>query len=166
MTSAQAITIRPLHPTQDLPAVTAFLVEAADYALLADGHAPGPTAAADFFTDTPPGCDPAMSHRLGLFHDSHLSGLAELSFGFPEPTSAYLGLLILAPRVRGLGFGPIVLTHVETLARAAGALHLYLAVLEVNLRGAAFWERHGFRYTGLSGTNGAGRRLHRLVKPL
>ncbi len=162
----QPATIRALHPADDLPAVTRFLAEAADYYLLADGAAPGPTAAADFFTDGPPGCDATRSHRLGLFHQGQLSGLAELSFGFPEPTDAYLGLMILAPRIRSLGHGPVFLAHVEMLARAAGAPNLYLAVLEVNPRGAAFWEGHGFRHTGLNGTNDAGRRLHRLVKPL
>jgi len=88
--------IRPLHPDTDLPAVAAFLQEAADYWILADGEAPGPTAAQDFFTDCPPNCDPAQSHHLGLFVDGKLSGLAELSFGFPNPGDAYLGLMILS----------------------------------------------------------------------
>jgi GNAT superfamily N-acetyltransferase len=161
--------IRTLHPDTDLAAVTAFLAEAADYWIMEEGTAPGHDAARDFVTDSPPGCDPAQSHHLGLFHDGQLAGLAELSFGFPQAGDAYLGLMILAPRLRGLGLGPSLLAHVETLARAAGAPQLYLAVLEANIRGRAFWDRHGFRPTGLSridNDHGLNHTIHRLVKPL
>ena len=157
--------IRPLFHPADRPAVAAFLDEAADYWLLADGAPPGPQAADDFFTDCPPGCDPAASHRLGLFRDGRLSGLAELSFGFPEPADAYLGLMILAPRIRGLGHGARLLAHVERLAREAHSPVLYLGVIEANPRGRAFWERQGFRPTGV--TRQDDRNItHRLAKPL
>ncbi len=157
--------IRTLHPDNDLAAVAAFLVEAADYWIMAEGAPPGPDAARDFFTDGPPGCDPARSHRLGLFAAGRLSGLAELSFGFPEPQDAYLGLMILAPRLRGQGHGPGLLAHLETLARAANAPRLYLGVLQANTRGRAFWDRHGFVPTGISREDGQ-HIIHRLVKPL
>lgn len=157
--------IRALHPQADRAAVADFLAEAADYWRLADGAAPGPQAAEDFFTDCPPGCDPAASHHLGLFHDGRLSGLAELSFGFPAPGDAYLGLMILAPRLRGQGLGAAFLAHVETLARESHAPSLFLGVIEANPRGRAFWESHGFRPTGI--TRQDDRNItHRLAKPL
>jgi GNAT superfamily N-acetyltransferase len=159
------MTIRILHPETDLPAVAAFLQEAADYWLLADGTAPGPTAAQDFFTDCPPNCDPAASHRLGLFVDGHLSGLAELASGFPEQGDAYLGLMILAPSCRGMGLGPQLLAEVEARARSSGAPTLYLAVLEANPKGRAFWDRHGFRPTGIIRQDDRNI-IHRLAKPL
>lgn len=157
--------IRRLHPDHDLQAVADILRETADYWLLADGAPPGPTAAADFFTDCPPNCDPAQSHHLGLFLNGTLSGLAELSFGFPNPGDAYLGLMILAPRARNAGHGQTFLTEVETRARAAGAPTLYLAVLEANPKGRAFWHRHGFRPTGITRQD-ARNITHRLAKPL
>lgn len=157
--------IRDLDPKTDLAAVAAFLAEAADYWIMAEGAAPGPNAAQDYFTDAPPGCDPARSHHLGLFVAGRLSGLAELSFGFPEPAAAYLGMMILAPRLRGQGHGPGFLSHVETLTRAAQAPHLYLGVLDANSGGRRFWERHGFRPTGLSRQDGL-HIIHRLAKPL
>ena len=159
--------IRPLDPAIDLPLVAGFYTEAPDYWMFAEGHAPDAAKAASFFTDAPPGCDPARSHRLGLLHDNCLSGLAELSFGFPAPGDAYLGLMILAPRLQGRGHGARFLAHVEALARAAHAPRLYLAVIDANTRAHAFWEREGFRATGLSGHDAdTGHTLHRLVKPL
>lgn len=153
----------------DLPAIADFLARAADYYIMAEGAAPGPTAAQDFFTDCPPGCDPAQSHHLGLFVGETLSGLAELSFGFPDAGAAYLGLMILSPDIRGQGHGPRLLAHVETLARAAHAPALYLGVLQANARGRAFWDRQGFTPTGVSRvdtSNGLNHVIHRLVKPL
>lgn len=159
--------IRTLDPTLDLLAVTALQAEAEDYWHLAEGASDPAKRAAEFFTDCPPNCDPAQSHRLGLFHDGKLSGLAELSFGFPEPQDAYLGLMILAPRMRSKGAGQVFLAHVEALARAARAPQLYLAVLEKNPRGWAFWEKMGFRATGLNRFDAeTGHTIHRLVKPL
>lgn len=164
--------IRSLHPTDDLTAVTALQTEAQDYWLLAEGHCDPGQKAAEFFTDCPPGCDPAQSHRLGLFHQDPcsrpiLSGIAELSFGFPAPDDAYLGLMLLAPHRRGNGAGAVFLAAVENRARAAGSSALYLAVLESNPRGHAFWQRMGFAPTGVSAHHpDSGNTLHRLVKPL
>lgn len=159
--------IRPLDPVADLPLVLAFNDQAGDYWLLADRVAPGPQKAADFFTDGPPGCDPSVSHRLRLFQEGELVGLAELSFGFPTAEDGYLGLMILHPRVRGGGLGRIFLAHVEVLARAAQCPRLYLAVLEENPRGMAFWQREGFAPTGVMRDDpDTGHRIYRLVKGL
>lgn len=161
--------IRSLTRPADLVPIAALLTEAADYYLLAEGAVPGPKAAEAFFTDCPPGCDPALSHRLGLFLNDRLAGLAELSFGFPTAADAYLGLMILSPAARGQGLGRSFLAHIESLARAAGSPRLYLAVLQANPRGWAFWTREGFQPTGVSrvdNEHGLNHVIHRLVKPL
>lgn len=159
--------IRPLDPSADLPLVEEFYTRAADYWLLADRRAPDRQKAQEFFTDCPPNCDPAASHRLGLFVDGALMGLAELSFGWPAAGDAYLGLQILAPEARGRGLGRVLLAEVEARARAAGSPCLYLAVLEANPNGRAFWEREGFEATGVSRDDAdTGHRIHRLAKRL
>jgi predicted molibdopterin-dependent oxidoreductase YjgC len=114
-----------------------------------------------------PGSDPALTHHLGLFLEGRLSGVAEVSYGFPGPQDAYLGLMLLAPWAQGAGHGRAFLAHVESLARSRTAPRIYLAVLEANPRGRAFWEREGFAPTGLSRADaGTGHILHRLVKDL
>ena len=156
--------IRELFPSETA-LVAQFYREAPDYWLLAEGRCDPEAQAQDFFTDAPPNCDPAQSDRLGLFLNHRLSGVAELSYGFPEPGDAYLGLMILAPRIRNMGLGPRLLAEVETRARAAGAPTLYLGVLEANPKGRAFWDRHGFRPTGVTRQD-ARNLTHRLAKPL
>ena len=189
--------IRELSPVE-APLVAGFYAEAPDYWLLAEGTCEPDRQSREFFTDAPPGCDPAQSHRLGLFlppvtalagpadkgafpppggegmgeggtsEDSlRLSGVAEISYGFPDPGDAYLGLMILGPWAQGAGHGRTFLAHAEGLARSRGASRMFLAVLDANPRGRAFWEREGFRATGIRRQDVDNDHwIERLVKPL
>ena len=158
--------IRELFPSETA-LVAQFYREAPDYWLLAEGRCDPAAQAQDFFTDAPPNCDPAQSDRLGLFVNQRLSGVAEVSYGFPEPNDAYLGLMLIGPWAQGAGHGKAFLAHAEALARKRHAARLYLAVLDANPRGRAFWLREGFRPTGLRRHDATtGHWLERLVKPL
>ena len=158
--------IRTLRPI-DAPLVADFYRAAPAYWLLAEGALDPDAKAAAFFTDCPPNCDPAASARLGFFLGDRLSGLAELSFGFPSAGDAYLGLMMLGPWAQGAGHGAAFLAAIEGIARAAHAPALYLAVLEANPRGRAFWLRHGFTPTGLRRHDGGtGHWIERLEKRL
>ncbi|MGL4319580.1 MAG: GNAT family N-acetyltransferase [Paracoccaceae bacterium] len=162
------LTIRALNPDLDLPSLRSLYAQVSDFWMLSDGHPADEMKVAAFFTDTPPGCDPAASHRLGLMsEDGQLGGVAVLSFGFPTVTDAYIDLMVLAPYLRGQGHGTDVVRMLESRARASGARGLYLAVLGANPRGWAFWSREGFHDTGHSGIDpDSGQRLHRLGKAL
>jgi GNAT superfamily N-acetyltransferase len=158
--------IRELFPTETA-LVAQFYREAPDYWLLAAGRCDPAAQAQDFFTDAPPNCNPAQSDRLGLFLNQRLSGVAELSYGFPEPGDAYLGLMLLGPWAQGAGHGRAFLAHVETLARQRHAPRICLAVLDANPRGRAFWEREGFRPAGLRRRDTTtGHWVERMVKDL
>lgn len=161
------ISFRRLDHGTDRAAVADLLYRARDYYVLWKGRAPDDEDVDDVFVGSPPGCDPAESLRLGIFEDETLSGVAELSFGFPAQNDAYLGLMILAPEARSKGNGAAFLKEVEVLAKAKGADRLYLAVLEKNASGRAFWERMGFVPTGVmreTEENGIAHRIFRLVK--
>lgn len=136
--------IRPLDPSIDRALVDAFFQEASDYIAIERDEGPGPEVTDEFFTDAPPGCDPAASLRLGLFDGTRLIALAEVGFGYPERDDAFIGLMIVSPAARGTGAGPRLLAHIEAKARARACKALYLAVLEANPRGRVFWEREGF----------------------
>lgn len=137
-------TIRPLTASADAEAVAALFGRAADYVQLETGAPPDAATAAAFFTDAPPGQDPAAGLRLGLFSGDRLDGIAEMAFDYPAPGDAYLGLLLLAPEARGRGLGRRVLDRAIEEARARGAPALYLAVLDGNAAGRRYWERAGF----------------------
>ena len=161
--------IRALDPTADLVLITDFFSAVADYIYLERGEGPGPAVIHEFFTDAPPGCDPAASHRLGLWNAQDLVAIADMSHGYPSPDAAYIGLFLVHHATRGTGAGPILLRHLEALARNGNASALYLAVLDTNPRGRAFWQREGFAPTGTSGEITLGQKsqiAHRLSKKL
>jgi GNAT superfamily N-acetyltransferase len=158
--------IRRLH-LSEVHLVERFYSDAPDYWLLANGSCDAAQQAAAFFTDCPPGCDAAASAHLGLFLDGRLSGVAEVSFGFPEKGDAYLGLMMLGPWAQGAGHGTRFLAEVEAIARVAHSAALYLAVLDANPRGRAFWLRAGFTPTGLRRQDaGTGHWIERMEKRL
>ena len=108
--------IRSLIAKSDLTIVHEFYAKAPDYWQLADGQEPGLQKARDFFTDTPPNCDPKVSLRLGLFLGGRLSGLAELSFGFRTAGDPYVGLTVLGPWARNRRNGRKFLKYIEKCA--------------------------------------------------
>jgi GNAT superfamily N-acetyltransferase len=136
--------IRPLDPRTDAEAVLDLYRRAADYVDFESGRTPGEAMVTEYFTDAPPGGDPATSLKLGLFEAGRLAGIVDLAFGYPGASDAYLGLMLLAREARGRGLGRTFLRHTEEAARERGATRLLLAVLEGNARGRAFWESHGF----------------------
>lgn len=161
--------IRNLTLPQDRAAVFAFLQASADYVWLEREEPPAPHLVDEYFTDAPPGLNAADAHHAGLFDTNRLVALAEMSFGYPAPDVAYLGLMMVHPDVRGTGAGPCLLRHLESVALGRGMRQMALGVLAANPRGRAFWEREGFTATGLSGSATLGKKtqpVQRFVKAL
>ena len=111
-----AVTFRPLHPANDCAIVADRFARAADYGAIETGLSPDAATTDDFFTDAPPGIDPSVVDRLGLFNGRRLDGIAELAFGYPDPADVFLGLMLLTPKARGQGLGPRFLHQIEIIA--------------------------------------------------
>lgn len=152
--------IRALSPDTDFAAVRALYDRAADYVELETGLVPDDTLVQEFFTDAPPGGDPATSLKLGLFTGPRLDAIADLAFGWPEQDDAYLGLMLIAADRRGEGLGRLFLDRLLAEARARHAPRLLLAVLAANPRGLAFWQRQRFTEALRTPPAPLGRRSH------
>ena len=139
--------IRELDDSTDRPALREFYARSSDYVLLETGLAPSEDTIDELFQNAPPGGDPKECVHLGLFDTAgHIHGICEQSFGFPNPQSSYLGLLMLAPDIRSLGYGPILFNRMKHIALNKKCTELFVAVLDANPRGRAFWEDLGFQY--------------------
>jgi GNAT superfamily N-acetyltransferase len=161
--------IRPLDPLNDRAAVEGLFSRSADYVRLERGQDPTPALTDEFFTDTVPGGSVADALKLGLFTGPVLQGIADVSFGFPEPGDAFLGLMQFASDARGQGHGATFLRDIEGRVRARDAPRLFIAVLHANPRGRAFWDRQGFTLALADRPVTLGSRSHladRMVKPL
>ncbi len=139
---------------------------AADYVLLETGQPTSDATVAAFFDDAPPGFGPEVNCHFGAWERDHLLGVVAMSFGYPEPSDSYIGLLIVDARTRGRGVGLKLLNHATEHARAAGATQQLVAVLEANPRGRAFWEREGFALERMFPAKGDGHIRHRLTRAL
>ncbi len=136
--------IRELDPKSDAAAVRHLFDRAADYVDLETGEVPSDAHVADFFAPAPFVTNPADTLKLGLFSGGRLDAIADLAFGFPESKDAFIGLLLIAADRRGHGLGHLFVDHIVEVARARHAPRLFIAVLEANPKGRAFWEREGF----------------------
>ena len=139
--------IRDLNNPDDRPALRDFYDRAQDYIILETGLVPSDDTIDELFQNAPPGGNPAECIHLGLFDDRGvIQGVCEQSFGYPNPDSSYLGLLILSPELRGSRYGPILFERMTTTAIERNCTELFVAVLAPNTRGRAFWERMGLSY--------------------
>ncbi len=160
--------IRPLTRADDA-AIWACLQDSADYIWAEREEEPRPYLVEEFFEDAPPGLAAADGYRAGVFEGDALLAVAEMSFGYPAAGDGYLGLMIVRSSARGGGAGARLLRHLEGVARGRGVRQLFLAVLDANPRGRAFWEREGFVATDRHGSVTLGQKtqsVRRFVKPL
>lgn len=137
--------IRDLRQGPDDAAVLDLMIRATDYSLLEKGRAPVTEDVAVFFASCVPGGDLAEAVKLGFWQGDVLLGFIDMSFGYPAPLDAYIGLLMLDKAARGAGIGPQLLAAATARARAKGATRQLIAVLDANPKGRAFWQREGFR---------------------
>jgi GNAT superfamily N-acetyltransferase len=133
----------------------------ADYALIVDGEPFSPTAAEEEFTAGPPGKALDDKFVYGLV-DPHgeIAGLLEGMRDYPEPGVWWIGLLLLAPEVRGQGVGRRLIEGFIEYARLQGAVRLMLGVVEENRAAYRFWEQMEFTRVRTTEPRPFGRKVH------
>jgi GNAT superfamily N-acetyltransferase len=130
-------------------AVQAVHERATDYVLRLWGLPPDPNSGADFFARRPPGCAPENKHTLGIFDGDTMVGCIDLVRGWPDATTAAIGLLLLEPNARGRGIGRFAFEAIEAQAQAWPEItHLRALVIASNGVARPFWERMGFLANG------------------
>jgi RimJ/RimL family protein N-acetyltransferase len=155
---------------QDVAAVQDVLEAAPQYAQLITGAAPAASEAADTFTLLPPGktCDDKFV--LGVFLNEQMIGCVDLIRGYPDASTAFIGLLVIAEPFQERGLGSAAYRRLEQWVRDRDVCErIRLAVVGVNEPGMAFWEGVGFAPTGETTPYRHGRVTSELVlfeKPL
>lgn len=134
------------------------------------GRPTRPDEAKQTLLERPPGLKPEQGHLVALRDTGgQVVGILEAVSDFPAPDEWYLGLMLLAPEVRGQGRGEAVIRAYEAWLRGQGARLLRLAVAEPNPAALRFWTRMGFREEKWVGPLEMGLltyRLLRMTKPL
>ena len=127
----------------ELDAVQALIERCDEYYVLTTGAGPKPTAARGVWDALPPDLPRGAKLTLGVYLPG-LVGLVDVVRGWPRAKTWLIGLLLLAPDVRGRGVGAHAVSAIDAAAAEAGATSLRVAVVHANAPALAFWQRLGF----------------------
>ncbi|MDA3847374.1 MAG: GNAT family N-acetyltransferase [Vallitaleaceae bacterium] len=99
----------------------------------------------ELYYDLPPGN--VMEDKLlyGVLQDELLVGVVDIVKNYPEKGEWIIGLLLLHPKVRGMGLGKSVHNILIRIARDGGAKKLRVGVVEQNTSGYQFWAKLGYK---------------------
>jgi diamine N-acetyltransferase len=143
-------TLRPLAgELHEVAALQCVLDAAPQYAQLITGALPAASEAADTFSILPPGKTHDDKFVFGVYLDEQMIGCVDLIRGYPDPSTAFLGLLVVAELFQRRGQGSAAYRQLEQVVRGWGTCErVRLAVVGVNEQGIAFWKSVGFAPTG------------------
>ena len=135
--------LRRLQPS-DAPALQRLLELAPAYQAAVSDEPLSPDAAEEELVACPPGLPLSAKHLIGRWEEGELTAVIDLLRGYPDPTTAYLGLLLVGELWQGAGRGQALYRHACALARSWGATRLRLSVIASNEPALSFWQRRGF----------------------
>jgi len=144
--------ISPLQP-HHIPALQRLCEQCADYTWIVEGEEVSPSAARDLFEAAPPGRSLDDKLLYGVFDRSGgLVGVLDAFRRYPDDATCpdgaarawWIGLLMLAPGVRGRGLGREIVEAFAAFVRSQGGASVDLGVVEDNAPAYEFWQRLGF----------------------
>jgi GNAT superfamily N-acetyltransferase len=131
----------------EIEAIHRLLDQCLDFMLLVDGHAADLKSTEEDFLFVPDGNSPEDKFVYGIFDPQNaLVGLLDTLHGYPDESTWWIGLLLLAPQVRSQGLGQKLVEAFAEYAYASGAQALMLGVVEDNERAYQFWSKMGFEF--------------------
>ncbi|KRM72196.1 GNAT family N-acetyltransferase [Lacticaseibacillus brantae] len=94
----------------------------------------------------PAGVQISQKHFGVIAQQGRPLAVLDVVTGYPGAETAYIGLLLVADKGRGIGGR--ILVELETRLKASGYQQIGLAVLRNNPRAQHFWTQQGFTATG------------------
>jgi GNAT superfamily N-acetyltransferase len=133
----------------DVASLQELLESQPEYVEQVTGYPPGPSDALSALMSVPPDLDPAQKRAFGLWKGSALVGFADVLIGYPDPRTAYLGLLIVHGRHQRQGIGRRLHRALDALLGAEpGIERLRVGVISTTAKGSEpFWTAMGYRPT-------------------
>jgi len=119
--------------------------QCADYALIVEGEGVSPAAAKESFESVPPGRALNDKFLYGVLdRKGNIVGVLEGMRHYPDETTWWIGLLMLAPTTRGRGLGRTLIEAFSDYVRTQQGLSIMLGVVEENHDAYHFWQQVGF----------------------
>lgn len=113
------------------------------------GAPTGPDGAASVFAALPQGKAHGDKFLFGIYCGDQLIGCADVIRGYPNPTTAILGLLLISEKHQRQGVGRRAYAMIGQLIRDWGTCDTIRGgVIRTNAEVIPFWESLGFEPTG------------------
>jgi ribosomal protein S18 acetylase RimI-like enzyme len=118
---------------------------AQSFTFATQGRPPTDADAQRMMRTLPAGRSQDDMHLFAIDVNGTLCGIAFLMRGYPAADVTYVVALVLMEEFQNRSLGAACLERIEGLARSWQARKLSAVVDSANVRGLAFWRRHGFR---------------------
>jgi ribosomal protein S18 acetylase RimI-like enzyme len=158
-----------LQPEQ-MEALQRLLEQCADFTQLVEGESVRPEAAQEIFRSVPEGRSVRDKFLYGLLHRAgNFVGVLEGMRHYPDDTTWWIGLLLLAPETRGHGLGRKIIAGFSEYVYENQGTAVMLGVVEQNRAAQRFWQRMGFEWVRQTDPRTFGRKtqtIHVMRKEL
>jgi len=135
---------------RDLQDLQLVLEGAPSYSLKISGEVTSHVAAKETFDALPPGKTYQDKFVFGLQFGDELVGCIDVIRGFPDDTTAMIGLLLIKEEYQKKGLGKIAYQELETFIRTWPTTRaIRIGVVRTNEIVLPFWKSIGFVETGL-----------------
>ena len=135
----------------------------ADYAMIVEGEAVSPTAAQEIFQSVPAGRSLNDKFLYGLLNrKGEIVGILEGMRNYPDETTWWIGLLMLAPEIRGRGLGRKLIQGFFEYVRSEHGQAIMLGVVEDNHGAYRFWEHFGFELVNRTEPRPFGKKIQKV----
>ena len=114
-------------------------------------HCPPPPSEAtirEAIAARPTGLDKDCKHFVGIWAHASLIAVLDLLEGFPEDSTVWLGLFMVAEQAQGHGLGTDLIGMLCSYYEGRGFLSVQLGYVKENPQAAYFWRKNGFYITG------------------
>lgn len=132
----------------DLPRLQELCESCADYYHLMTGTAVHPSEARSLFTMRPETAGVHDKFLIAVWRGPRMIGALDVYRNYPSARSAWIGLLLLHPELRGCGLGTEMISWVLGWARQQGCDRVRVGVAEDNQRALEVLAGLGFVPTG------------------
>ena len=148
--NAEAVTIRLLYgEPSEMRELQRVIEGAPRYAHRITGVPPGQADAQSTYTALPEGKTYDDKFVFGIYLGSAMVGCADLIRGYPNPTTALLGLLLVSEARQRHGVGRHAYSLIEQFVRTWETCDcVRIGVVRTNEEVIPFWSKLGFKPSG------------------
>jgi ribosomal protein S18 acetylase RimI-like enzyme len=137
--------------------------QCADFAMLVEGESVNPSAAREIFQSVPAGKSLSDKFLYGLLDQKGaIVGVLEGIHHYPDDTTCWIGLLLLAPETRGHGLGRKIMEAFSEYISSEKNTSIMLGVVEENQAAYRFWQHLGFELVRQTEPRTFGRKIQKV----